>query len=278
MTIKTIFLNAAGDADELRRGATQYAISMAKTLTAEVTSFVPELDVVVPRSAYGRHLTAQVPGSSLLEGADAKKRADLLLAMARDAGVAINVRTERSYAHTLSEVVTELARLNDVVVAGVDRRGILSEFAITEYVLFQSGRPIIVVPESFCSSFCCEQVVVAWDYSRAAARAMADALPLLRRAREVVLMTVVDEKRIVTSLTEEDVLSALRKRDINARFELIEQKSRSISDVIDDGARALRADLLVMGGYGHSRFREFVLGGATRGILHAPALPTLLSH
>ena len=87
-----------------------------------------------------------------------------------------------------------------------------------------------------------------------------------------------DDKEMESSLTRDDVLTALKHRGVQARYEQAERGERDIASAINAFASGLAADLLVMGGYGHSRFREFVLGGATRGMLQAPALPTLLSH
>ena len=87
-----------------------------------------------------------------------------------------------------------------------------------------------------------------------------------------------DDKEMDSSLTRDDVLTALEHRGIQARYEQAERGDLDIAAAINAFAASAEADLLVMGGYGHSRFREFVLGGATRVVLQAPALPTLLSH
>lgn len=107
---------------------------------------------------------------------------------------------------------------------------------------------------------------------------MSDALPLLRRAAEVTLVMFGDDKEFLSSVGREQVLGALRKRGVSASFRQLERGSQSIGDAINGAALDLKAELLVMGGYGHSRFRDFVLGGATRAILKSPAMPTLISH
>ena len=120
--------------------------------------------------------------------------------------------------------------------------------------------------------------MIAWDFSRVAARALADALPLLRRASAVTLVSFGDDKDFSSSLSRDDVMASLRRRGVEAEFRQLERGGREIGDAINDAAADCDADLLVMGGFGHSRVRDFVLGGATRTMLSAPRLPTLISH
>lgn len=278
MTIQSILLHAASESCEPRCGPSAFALQLAQAFEARVTALVYELDVVLPRSAYGRRITAEARADVAERNADARDRAALLRDAAAGMQVKAEVLTERSFAYTIPEVVADRARLHDLTVAGVDARGLLSEHMIADYVLFQSGRPLVLVPADHAAPFSCDKVVVAWDYSRTAARALADAMPILRRAGEVTIVAFGDDKEMESSLTREDVLAALEHRGVQARYEQAERGDRDISAAINAFAAGGAADLLVMGGYGHSRFREFVLGGATRGVLEAPALPTLLSH
>lgn len=276
--MKTILLHSAAETCEPGQGPVFYATTLAATFDAYLTALIFQLDVIMPRSAYGQRITSQARQELAGRNADCRERAQLVRGLCDREGVGVDVITDRSYAYTVPEVVAAHARLRDVTVAGVDERGFLSEHAISEYVLFQSGRPLIVVPASHSAPFRCDTIMVAWDFGRTAARALSDALPLLRRASEVILVAIGDEKQMDTSLTGADVVTALERRGVRSRFELAEQGSDSIDEAINSCAVRLGADLLVMGGYGHSRFREFVLGGATRGILRSPALPTFLSH
>ncbi len=278
MTIQSILLHAASESCETHCGPSAFALQLARAFEARVTALVYELDVVFPRSAYGRRITAEARASLADRNSDARDRASLLRDAAAGMQVQAEVLTERSFAYTIPEVVADRARLHDLTVTGIDARGLLSEHTIADYVLFQSGRPLIVVPADHVAPFSCDKVVVAWDYSRTAARALADAMPFLRRAAEVTLVAFGDDKEMESSLTRDDVLIALTHRGVEARYEQAERGDRDIAAAISAFAAGLSADLLVMGGYGHSRFREFVLGGATSGVLEAPALPTFLSH
>ena len=121
-------------------------------------------------------------------------------------------------------------------------------------------------------------VVVAWDGSRVAARAIADAQPLLAHASMVTVLTVTDEKRLPGQDIGERLAQGLRTRGLVAEAVSIQAGARSIGAALQQHSLKIGGNLLVMGGYGHSRVRDFVLGGATEGILANLQLPVLLSH
>ena len=120
--------------------------------------------------------------------------------------------------------------------------------------------------------------MVAWDYSREAARALADAMPILRRAKMVHIVSVTGEKAIRTTSVPSDLEKYLTAHKVNYAVEQISLKGSSVADCVMSLARGVNADILVMGAYGHSRLWEFIMGGATQGILSDTRLPILLSH
>lgn len=278
MTIDTVLLHAASETLDPTRSAAGYALGLARAWEAHLKALVFELDVVTPKSAYGRQIAADARARVKARNADVGAAAEKLREAVAAQGVDATVITERSHIHSTPEIAADHARLADIAVAGVCDEGLLSERMVAETLVFQSGRPVIVVPDDHAAGFTAARVVAAWDYSKVAARALSDALPLLRRASEVTLVSFGDDKDFSSSLTQEDVVAALRRRGVEARFKQLERGSRDIGEAINGAAADAGADLLVMGGFGHSRFRDFVLGGATRTILAAPAVPTLISH
>jgi len=122
-----------------------------------------------------------------------------------------------------------------------------------------------------------DKVVVAFDYGREAARALRDALPLLIRAKEAHVVCFSGEKDVHTTSTRTDLEKYLTAHGINHLIETVPVTEGGIAKALNDYVTAVDADLLVMGAYGHSRMREFILGGATAGILGDPMLPVLLS-
>jgi nucleotide-binding universal stress UspA family protein len=147
-------------------------------------------------------------------------------------------------------------------------------------VIFGSGRPTIIIPHESkrARGFSLGTVIVAWDFSRQAARAVADALPLLEEAKRVFVVTVANEKHINTQRSGVELTKHLAHHAIEASFESIDADGRGIAETLEWYANKQDADMLVMGAYGHPRIREFVLGGATRSMLLRPPLPILLSH
>jgi nucleotide-binding universal stress UspA family protein len=119
---------------------------------------------------------------------------------------------------------------------------------------------------------------VAWDFSRAAARAISDAMPVLELAKQVRIVTVVNEKALDTRRSAEELARNLARHGIDVVLDKVDAKGRSIGDVLETYTGSHSVDLLVMGAFGHSRLREFILGGATRSLLSKPPLPILFSH
>lgn len=277
-TIQNLLLHVSAEKMEPGRGAAAWALGLAADAGAHLTALLFELDVVVPRSAYGQQIAADSRAALEARNRDASQRAAQLQATATERGVEADVITDRSFAYGVPEIVAGHARLHDLVVSGVDHEGLLSERSVAEHLIFESGRPVVVVPSEHDAPFRCERVVVAWDWGRAAARALGDAMPLVRKAREVSIVTFDDDKSFDGVLDEEQLLIALARRGVSARMASAKRGARPIGEALSAFALDQGADLLVMGGYGHSRLRQFILGSATRPMLDRPSLPTLLSH
>lgn len=274
--IRNILLHVSAENLDPGSGPAAYARSMARAFGAHLTALVFELNVF--------STTGGFEGVALAEGntgiAERNRMADETAEVLRASleGVDADVRTARSFAYGVPEIVAQMARIHDLTIAGIATDPVLSDRAIAEYALFQSGRPLLVVPGDHDGEFAARRIACAWDFGRPAARAVADAMPLLKQAEDVTLLTVGDDKSFDCSIDMDDVLAALGRHGIVARHARGERAGASIGDALQRMAREAGADLLVMGGYGHSRFREFVLGGATRGVLHDAMLPTFLSH
>lgn len=179
----------------------------------------------------------------------------------------------------LPDLLAGYARVRDLTVVGAPEHS-APEHRYLDSVIFGSGHPTLVLPENFSRirAFALDRVVVAWDFSRSAARAVADAIPLLIKSKQVRILTVVDEKPMDTNRSINELTKHLAMHDVTATVDEVETDGRSIGDVIGDCVTTWPADLLVMGAFGHSRLRDFVLGGATERVLSRPVLPVLLSH
>jgi nucleotide-binding universal stress UspA family protein len=180
---------------------------------------------------------------------------------------------------TAGDVAAREARTADAFVAlrpnGVSR----GAEELVEGVLFGSGRHVWLLPTRKSAKAAFDRILVAWNGSRESARALAEALPYLHKAKEAVVV-VIDE----TSATEgqaivgKDAINHLRHHGITAVLHRAIVRDNDIAATLIAEARRLKSDLIVMGGYGHSRLREWLLGGATYKLLHKSPVPLLIAH
>ena len=172
----------------------------------------------------------------------------------------------------------QIARRFDISVVGQAQpeRGAAEELMI-EGALFESGRPVIVVPYIQKQGLKLDRVMACWDGGRMAARAIGDAMPLLERAKAVDLV-IVTERGKNDEITGANMSEHLARHGVTVEVKRIAKGDIDVQDAILDYAADSGADLIVMGGYGHSRLREFILGGVTRGILASMTVPVLMSH
>jgi nucleotide-binding universal stress UspA family protein len=218
----------------------------------------------------------------LIREADAlsRSRGDALLAkVGKEAAErSVNLTTDvlSSAFALLGEAAAAEVRYFDVALLGWEAGNPTSK-AIAEAVLFGSGRPAMLLPE-LSTVRQIDHIAVAWDGSRVAARAVADAAVLLERSSRVSVITVADEKPLKEEDNAERLAAGLRKRGLVAEGYSIDAEDCPIGVSIQEHAIERGAQLVVMGGYGHSRVRDFVLGGATKDVLNDLRIPILLSH
>lgn len=148
---------------------------------------------------------------------------------------------------------------------------------LAQAVVFGAGRPTVLVPPSGDWAPI-THIAVAWDGSRVAARALADAMMLIGPGTRLTALTVVDEKQLERVDIAETLAESLRRRGLTATALSVPLGGRPIAEVLQTSTLEAGADLLVMGGFGHSRIRDFVLGGATKGVLAGLRMPVLISH
>jgi nucleotide-binding universal stress UspA family protein len=149
---------------------------------------------------------------------------------------------------------------------------------VDEGVLFESGRPVIFVPFIQRTALALGRVMLCWDGSRAAARAVADAMPLLHKAKTVEIVIVGDWPSASDEMPGADLGQHLARHGLTVEVKRLTSPDIDVVSALLSYAADSDADLMVMGGYGHSRLREFVLGGVTRGLLEAMTVPVLMSH
>lgn len=178
--------------------------------------------------------------------------------------------------------VSLLARVADLVVIGrtnLNEKSPTVALDFPEYVMMNAGRPVLIIPPEYDRDVVGKRVMLCWNASRESIRAVADAIPILRRADlvQIVMYNIDDEPDVNAELAGSDIALYLARHGINVEV-LPPQKSKRIGEALLTFAREQATDLLVMGGYGHTRFREFLLGGVTRTVLAESDIPVLMSH
>lgn len=151
---------------------------------------------------------------------------------------------------------------------------------VFEAVLFGSGRPVLLMPPGWDEESLTDRILIAWNAKREAARAVADALPLLTRAREVVIATIdaIPSDGGHGPVPGKDLAVHLERHGVDVRVNNIDGMGRTEAGALMDEAAAFDANLLVMGGYGHARAQEWLLGGVTQELTRSAGMPLFLSH
>ena len=199
--------------------------------------------------------------------------------LAKRAGVSAEVKALDASFVGASDSFGKIARRFDLAVVGqAEPNKVAPEELIAEAALFESGRPLVVVPYIQRAGLKLDRVLVCWDGSRNAARAIADALPFLARAKTVDIVIVAGEPGKGDEIDGADMAQHLARHGLVVEVRRLLSRDMDVANTLLSYAADSSADFIVMGGYGHSRVREFILGGATRGILTAMTVPTLLSH
>jgi len=262
-----------------RDAAGPYAISVAEAFGAHVAGVAFSYEPVIPPTIMGTIPAAFVESQrdeNDRAANDARAKFD---EAARRAGVSSESRTlSASLAGSADRFATIARRFDLAVVGQAEPERAAPEELIVENALFSSGRPVLVVPYIQKAELTLDRVMVCWDASRNAARAIADAMPFLKRARVIDVVIVASERIKSDEIPGADIGQHLARHDLKVEVRRIVSPDTDVASTILSHAADTSADFVVMGGYGHSRLREFVLGGATRGILSAMTVPVLMSH
>ena len=177
----------------------------------------------------------------------------------------------------MADAVALCGRYSDLLVVGQpDPDHPAPTDSLPEDLLLAAGRPLLVVPYAGNPSHLGRRVMVAWSGTREATRAVHDAMPMLKQAEEVVVFSVNPEDS--DHIAGADICTHLARHGVNATPRHIVAPDMRVGDSILSAVADNSTDLLVMGGYGHSRLRELAFGGATRAIMQSMICPVMISH
>jgi nucleotide-binding universal stress UspA family protein len=257
--------------------AGNYGLWLSGTCGATLTAAAPMIEPSLPP-----YVRPEMPGdliARIREDAEteASKILNEFLETARQTSVTVETLRFKALYGEVGSVFCRVARCFDAaVLPQSDSNGVDTSDTI-EATLFGSGRPLFIIPY-IPASPALGTVLIAWDGGEPAARAVADALPILTLARHVRIVTFSNGANESLYLSGKTLERHLARHGIDAEARRIPQGEIDVANMLLSHAADVGADLIVMGGYGHSRLRETVLGGTTREILRSMTIPVMMSH
>ncbi|MEO9530314.1 universal stress protein [Roseibium sp.] len=277
MPIKDILtiLDLSGD-----QPAAKYALEFGRNYDAHVTGLAVSFEPVVPAFAAAPMPVDYLQAAheqAIAAANEAKKDFDEL---ARIAGVKCESRMAEILTGGPLENVLVNCRPTDLVVIGQanpDKPEPMRELLI-ETILFESGVPVLLVPYIGSTTFQPENVLVCWDGSSTATRAIHSALPVLEKADKITVLVIEKTKQAGAGQPGAEVANYLARHNMDVTVEVVTNPQTGVADAVLNHVSDNSNDLVVMGGYGHSRMREFLFGGATREVLEAMTVPVLMAH
>lgn len=283
--IMNVLVPIATYPDACPKSALMHVYGSSAMLGFHITAIVQEVDIAPVHSALGEILMGVSKMAAEAEALSHHRAAELISwsqSRCDSLQVDFSSRIVRCLPEAFADHLLTAARSHDLTAIILDGSDAQRQQE-AETLIFASGGPVFVCPgeeaqvpvaEERATSF---KVMIAWDGSKEASRALRDALPLLERADTVWILTIDDDKAI----DRDGIVGAqlfLERHGVPSRHLLQTRGAAPIGEVLQENALEHGADMLVMGAYGRSRIQEFILGGATRAIVRKPRLPVLLSH
>jgi len=262
------------------RNSAKLAVDLATRIGSHLTGLALAYDPITP--AYS--MAAPIPTDFMVSAReqameDAKKAAAGFEEIARVAALSVETHVSDVLIGDGFGGVIDHAKLSDLVIVGQDnpdQREPLRE-VLTEAVMFQAEVPTLLVPHAGPAEFKSDHAVIAWNGGTTAARAVRSAMPLLKMSKKVTVI-IVEGGRKRTEIAGADLATYLARHDLDVTIRTVTRTPSGIGQTIIDFAGDEGADWMVMGAYGHSRLREFILGGTTARILKSMPLPVLMAH
>ncbi|BEV46784.1 universal stress protein [Afipia carboxidovorans] len=282
MAFKDVLLSLTTYPDPTPVSALEDPIAFAAAIGARISAVACEVKYRVPGSVFGNMLL-NIPAIATTEFKKSAANAEELLSAFQSAaerkGVFGERITEQCLTSDTADVLIEHARLRDLTIVPVPDGDHLDQW-YAQSIIFGSGRPTLVTPHARkrTGALTLNTVAVAWDFSRPAARAVADALPILEKAKQVHIVTVTHEKNISSRRSADELAKNLLSHDVQITLNTVDAGGRGIGETLTSYVDKVNADILIMGAYGHSRLRDFILGGATKSMVSKPPVPIFLSH
>lgn len=257
------------------------SVSLAAGLGAHLDAV--SVGYVATSTAYVMEGGAAVAAVFEMERERAVERAEAALTVfeseAKNAGISYACRALGAIPADAATSIGAMARIYDLTVVLQPEVGQSSfDNDLPGEIMFQSGGPVLFLPHIFRGAFKARRIGICWDGSRTAGRALRDAAPLLAQAEKIVTVTVNEADSVPAEVSSDNLAKHLARLGLTTSVIGLTAARSEIQPTILSLAADEGLDLLVMGGYGHSRLQERFLGGVTRAMLQAMTVPTLMSH
>jgi nucleotide-binding universal stress UspA family protein len=273
--LKNILIALTEEGSSEPSAALGYAMSLARKADAHVTVNAASVGLDIPH-AHGSSMAARLVAMEnrrvheVTERVAEKARGDATMA-----GVICETETPQLRYSELRDRLLAEARVNDVTVLDADISVLTVDGGILRTIVFESGRPTIVIPKG-ADVFACTKIIIAWDGSAAASRAVGAAMPFLRAAQAVEIVCYVDDKDLSTSAAGVDLAAYLARHGVEVSVNEL-PSGGDVADRLREHAGFYHADLIVMGAFVHSPLREWLFGGVTQAMLTSPPAPLLVA-
>lgn len=276
--IKSILVAVTEEGQTEENLAVGYGLSLARQTNAHLTVQAAASRFSVPYSMIDDFSGAIVASENRRIAGLAQKLASDARFAANLAGVVSTVESPQLIYSSLLQRFLDHARVNDLSILDAEPTTLAIDRGLIETALFESGRPVLVVPPGH-PSFSGETIVIAWDGGASAARAVADALPFLRAAKAVEIVSVTGEKDLSNAVPGVELAPHLSRHGVHVTVKTVPLgKGRDVATALQDEAAELGAGFIVSGGYRHSRLREWLLGGVTQSLLKNSKVPLFMCH
>jgi nucleotide-binding universal stress UspA family protein len=268
------------DGTEAAKARVGFAVALAKEHGAHLVgiAFAPTALLPLYGADVGFADMTEVLESVKTQGANALQAFE---ASAKSQGVSAEARLMQGMSEEFPHDFAHAASHVDLAILGQPRDGdpLIGQYALVERCLFASGRPVIIVPAAPEKLALKGTIVAAWDGSAEAARAINDALTFLKPAARVVLLVGVTagqgEERAPPT---DDMIAHLKRHGVMAEAMRVKASEGDVGRLLLSTAKSLGADMMVMGAFHHSRWREFILGGVTLTVLEEATIPLFMAH
>lgn len=276
--VKNILVSLTEEGRNESKSALAFAFLLAERAGAHLTIHAASLRLKLPSAMVSRMAAKLVAEENRRLAVLAERLASEAQREAGLSGISCSIEVPHlAYADLRATLISQ-ARVHDLSIFDAQESLLMPNSGLIESCLFESGRPVLVVPNGHLPAVP-KRVLIAWDGSSRAARAVADALPFLKAAEAVEIFTIVGEKDLSNSVSGAELAPRLAHHGIRVSVKdrpLL--RGGDISDTLKDQIGLSRADTVVMGAYVHSRLQEWILGGLTRSMLVGSPVLMLMSH